>query len=110
VLLSGCAAGGNAFSAVTDRSLKNCEFSYTPTVREQLIVPELEKSFGEAYVFFDYDNPVVFVEKQNVTVQLSATKVINGHRILFEDLFLVVLDKCGTRTLRSFATQQYHKE
>lgn len=87
-----------------------CGFRYAPSVAEVLIVPELKKNFSGAYIYFDFDKPVIFRERGKVVVQLSATKIVNGRTLGFEDLFFVEIDPCAKSVLRSYATQQYHKE
>jgi hypothetical protein len=86
-----------------------CFFAYTPEVRDTLVVPALKKKFGDAYIYFDFDAPVVNIEKKDVAIQLSATRFPNGRSLLFEDLVFVVVDKCATHVIRAYATQQYQK-
>ncbi len=87
-----------------------CALRYTPDLMNKLVIPELKKNFSGAYVYFDFDDPVTFEEHGNFIVQLSATKMVGGRHLAFEDLFLIEIDPCTQKVLRSYATQQYHRE
>ena len=86
-----------------------CKFSYTTNVQDQLVIPELRKNFGEGYVYFDYDRPVVDMEGGRAIVQLSATRTVDGRSLQFEDLFFVEIDPCEFKVLASYSTNQYQK-
>jgi hypothetical protein len=101
-LASACHAGNSRETT--------CRFEYTVAVRENLIIPELKKNFAAAYVYFDYEKPVITAKDDRVVVQLSATKTLNGRELAFEDLFFVEIDPCGKRVLQSYTSQEYHKE
>lgn len=89
----------------------DCGFRYTPAVTNELVIPELKKNFADAYIYFDFDAPVLIKEPGKIIVQLSATRQVDdGSSINFEDLFFIEIDPCARVVLRSYATQQYHKE
>jgi len=99
---------GNSCSVAADRG--HCSFRYSRSTAEELVVPELKENFSGAYIYFDFDQPVTFWKRGEFVVQLSATRIINGRTLGFEDLFFVEIDPCTKKVLRSYATQQYHKE
>jgi len=79
-----------------------CAFTYDETVKNSAMDPALSKRFGESAVFFDDAKPAISRDGNNIKLIFSATKAVDGRRLLHEDAFVVIVDACTRKVVDTY--------
>ena len=79
-----------------------CQFEYTPRVRQEIVLPILRQKLGDAYRFYDDEKPGVSMVKGTAQLLFLPSKKIDGKKLAFEEYFMIVLDACTLKVVRSY--------
>jgi len=79
-----------------------CTFTYDETVKNSAVDPALSKRFGRSAGFFDDAKPAISRDGNNIKLIFSATKAVDGRRLLHEDAFVVIVDACTRKVVDNY--------
>jgi hypothetical protein len=82
-----------------------CRFEYTHAIQTDVIVPILQDKFSIDYQFYNFEQPFVEEKKSSVELSFVPTKVIDGRRLMSERDFVIELDRCSSKVIRTYEEQ-----
>lgn len=81
--------------AVAEEKNTGCDFEYSETLKNQLIIPQLKLFVGnETYRHFNYDSPYVKNAGKDIQIRLNAVKTVDDKRLMFESTIVIVVNSC----------------
>ena len=91
LICGGCAATPNVSA---------CTFAYDEKFQSTVIIPALQKEFGELYKYFNYDKPLIERKGETLEYAFGSFKTVDGKNLAYEGLLFVTVDACTGRVLR----------
>jgi hypothetical protein len=83
----------------------SCHKNYKLDIEQQIVVPLLREKFGNDYAFYNFETPFVETKGETIEFSFTPTKVIDGRRLMSERDFVIQLDHCSLRVLRTYEEQ-----
>lgn len=70
---------------------RSCKYSnYDETLQDTVVIPYLKQKFGDGYRYFNYDDPVISIKRDQVAYVFLSSKTVDARNFRYEKSIYVI--------------------